>query len=132
MDMPTAVRSVLGQYATFSGRASRSEYWWWTLAVVLVMLAIGLVEGALLPPMMGFEPYREQTGQPISMVVSLALLLPCLAVSVRRLHDRDKSGWWYLLGLIPVIGPIVLLVWYVQAGTPGDNRFGPDPLQTAE
>ena len=82
--------------------------------------------------MIGFEPYREQTGQPISMVVSLALLLPCLAVSVRRLHDRDKSGWWYLLGLIPVIGPVVLLVWYVQAGTPGDNRFGPDPLQTAE
>jgi uncharacterized membrane protein YhaH (DUF805 family) len=132
MDMPTAVKSVLGQYATFSGRASRSEYWWWTLAVVLVMLAVGLVEGALLPPMIGFEPYREQTGQPISMVVSLALLLPCLAVSVRRLHDRDKSGWWYLLGLIPVIGPVVLLVWYVQAGTPGDNRFGPDPLQTAE
>ena len=91
MDMPTAVKSVLGQYATFSGRASRSEYWWWTLAVVLVMLAVGLVEGALLPPMIGFEPYREQTGQPISMVVSLALLLPCLAVSVRRLHDRV----WY-------------------------------------
>jgi uncharacterized membrane protein YhaH (DUF805 family) len=65
---------------------------------------------------------------PISSLVSLALFLPGLAVSVRRLHDTDRSGWWVLLFLIPLIGAIVLLIWYCSRGTPGGNRFGPDPL----
>ena len=126
MNMPTAVKTVLGKYATFSGRATRSEYWWWTLAVILLMLALGMIDGVVIAPLLGFEPGAEEAGQPLSTLTSLALLLPNIAVTVRRLHDKDKSGWWCLLALVPVIGILVLLFWYVQAGTPGDNRFGPE------
>ena len=62
-------------------------------------------------------------------IAALALFLPGLAVSIRRLHDRDKSGWWVLLAFIPLIGAIILLIWFIMRGTQGPNRFGPDPLQ---
>lgn len=129
MNMQTAVNTVLGKYATFSGRSPRSEYWWWMLALILLMLVLGVIDGALLAPIMGYERFSPEAGQPISLLVSLALLLPSLAVSVRRLHDIDRSGWWYLLSLIPVIGTLVLLYWYLQPGTSGDNQFGPEPLR---
>jgi len=129
MNMQTAVTTVLGKYATFTGRATRSEYWWWVLALILLMLVLGVIDGALVAPVMGFEQFSPEAGQPLSMLASLALLLPSLAVSVRRLHDVDRSGWWYLLSLIPVIGTLVLLYWYVQPGSSGDNRFGPEPAR---
>ena len=129
MNMQTAVTTVLGKYATFSGRATRSEYWWWVLALILLMLVLGVIDGALLAPVMGFERFSPEAGQPISMLASLALLIPSLAVSVRRLHDIDRSGWWYLLSLIPVIGTLVLIYWYVQPGTAGETRFGPEPAR---
>ncbi len=69
----------------------------------------------------------QATGGPITALVGLGLFLPGLAVTVRRLHDTDRRGWWILLGLIPIIGIIVLIVFYCTAGTPGPNRFGPDP-----
>jgi len=124
MNMATAVRTVLGKYVTFTGRASRPEYWWWILAMVLLFIILGLVDGALLAPVMGFEAFAPEAGQPLSMIASLGILLPSVAVSVRRLHDTDRTGWWLLLGLIPVVGNIVLLIFYVQPGTAGDNRFG--------
>ena len=124
MDMPTAVKTVLGKYATFSGRAPRSEYWWWTLALIIVFIILALIDSNLIAPMMGFENTDPNAGKPLSMLVSLALLLPCLAVAVRRLHDTDRSGWWILLGLIPLIGSLVLLFFYIQGGTEGENRFG--------
>ena len=129
MNIQTAVTTVLGNYATFSGRATRSEYWWWVLALILLMLVLGVVDGALLAPVMGFERFSAEAGQPISLLASLALLLPSIAVSVRRLHDIDRSGWWYLIGLVPIVGPIVLIYWYVQPGTGGDNQFGPEPAR---
>jgi uncharacterized membrane protein YhaH (DUF805 family) len=128
MNMQTAVTTVLGKYATFTGRATRSEYWWWVLALILLMLVLGVIDGALVAPVMGFEQFSPEAAQPLSTLASLALLIPSLAVSVRRLHDVDRSGWWYLLSLIPVIGTLVLLYWYVQPGTSGDNRFGPEPV----
>ncbi len=64
----------------------------------------------------------------LGSLFGLAILLPAIAVTVRRLHDTDRSGWWIFLGLIPIIGSLVLLFWYVSRGTEGDNRFGPDPL----
>ena len=70
------------------------------------------------------EPFAEEAGQPLRMVAGLILFLPTLAVTVRRLHDTDHSGWWYLLVVIPIIGILVLLYWYVKPGTEGPNQFG--------
>jgi uncharacterized membrane protein YhaH (DUF805 family) len=123
MNMATAVKTVLGKYATFSGRAPRSEYWWWLLAMIILFTVLALIDGALIAPMAGMDAFQPDAGQPMSLVVSLGLLLPNLAVTVRRLHDTDRSGWWILLGLIPVIGTIVLLVFYVQPSTAGRNQF---------
>lgn len=128
MNMQTAVQTVLRKYAVFSGRAARSEFWYWVLAVLLVSLALSMVEGAMLAPLMGFERFSPEAGQPLSTLLSIAIFLPALAVTVRRLHDTDRSGWWVLLGFIPIIGALVLLWWYIKPGTEGDNRFGPSPL----
>lgn len=119
MGFVEAVRAVLSNYAGFAGRASRSEFWWFALFYLLVQLACGVLDAVL------FSSYG---GGPIGALVSLALLLPYLAVSVRRLHDIDRSGWWLLISLVPLVGMIVLLVFFVQRGTPGPNRFGADPL----
>ncbi len=124
MNMSAAVKHVLSNYAVFSGRAPRSEYWWWILAIVILFTVLGLIDGALIAPMLGFEPFQPEAGRPLSLVFSLGLLLPNIAVSVRRLHDTDRSGWWMLLALIPVLGSLVLIFFYVQPGTDGANRFG--------
>lgn len=124
MNMITAVKTVLGKYATFEGRAARPEYWWWILAMVILFTILGVVDGAFIAPLMGFEPFQKEAGQPLSLLVSLGLLLPNLALAVRRLHDTDRSGWWLLIGLIPIVGSLVLLVFYLLPGTQGQNRFG--------
>jgi len=124
MDMKTAVTTVLSKYATFQGRAARPEYWWWVLATLILFIALGLLDGVIFAPMMGYEAFSEDAGQPLSFFASLALLLPNLAVAVRRLHDTDRSGWWLLLGFIPLIGTLVLLFFMIQRGTDGANRFG--------
>jgi uncharacterized membrane protein YhaH (DUF805 family) len=104
----------LSKYVTFTGRAARSEYWYWILFVVIVSIVAAMIDAAL---GMGL----------VQTVVSLAFLLPGIAVSARRLHDMDHTGWWLLLGLTG-IGNIVLLIWFCMKGTTGSNRFGPDPL----
>ena len=124
MTFTEAVRSVLSKYATFSGRAPRSEYWWWVLFYFLLILAVGIIDGAVIAPMLGFEAFSEDGGQPLTLLVSLAVLLPGLAVGARRLHDIDRTAWWLLLWLVPVIGFIVLIYWFIQRGTDGPNRFG--------
>jgi uncharacterized membrane protein YhaH (DUF805 family) len=118
MGFQDAVRSVFGKYATISGRAARSEYWWWFLFVIICNAILGAVDGAL---------FGSET-QVFAGIFSLAVLLPSICVAGRRLHDRDMSAWWLLIGLVPVIGFLVLLWFYVTPGTPGPNRFGPDPL----
>jgi uncharacterized membrane protein YhaH (DUF805 family) len=118
MDFVGAIQSGFRNYVTFSGRASRSEFWYWTLFAVLVTSAGGIVDAAL---------FRDSESGLAGPLVSLALFLPGLAVSARRLHDRDRTGWWLLL-YVTIIGGIVLLVWYCMRGTPGPNRYGPDPL----
>ena len=124
MNMQTAVKTVLSKYATFSGRAARPEFWWYTLAVVILSIFLSIIEGAVLAPMLGFEPFAQEAGQPLRWLSSLILFLPSLAVAVRRLHDIDRSGWWYLIILVPIIGALVLLYWYIQRGTDGPNQFG--------
>ena len=119
MSFADAVRTCLSKYVVFSGRARRSEYWWFVLFNFLVNLAAGIVDVVL-----GTD-YRWGTGL-ISTLVSLALFLPSLAVGIRRLHDTSRTGWWVLIGLVPIIGWIVLLVFYVQ-DSHGDNEYGPSP-----
>jgi uncharacterized membrane protein YhaH (DUF805 family) len=121
MQFTDAVRSVIVErYADFQGRAQRSEFWWFALFYFLLSLAVGMVGAA-----------SDTLGGILNVVVSLGLLLPSLAVSIRRLHDTDRTGWWILLYLLPVIGTIVLIIFFVQRGTVGHNRFGPDPLGAA-
>ena len=103
---------------TFAGRASRSEYWWFALATTLIGILLPSIEGAL-------------WGVPIlSLVYTLAALIPCLALMVRRLHDTGRSGFWYWVALVPLVGPFVLLVFELLPSEPGENRFGPVPNTT--
>lgn len=121
MGFQEAVRRGFEKYIVISGRARRSEYWWWFLFVLLGNFAAGFVDSALF----GWGDNGARILQPL---FSLAVLLPSICVGGRRLHDRDMSAWWLLLMLIPVIGQLILLVIYLFPGTPGPNRFGPDPL----
>ena len=120
----TAVKSVLGNYAGFSGRAGRPEYWYWILAVLIVTVLLAIIEGAVLAPLLGFEAFAPEAGQPLRLLFSLAIILPSLAVMVRRLHDIDRSGWWVLIQLIPIIGGLVLIWWFTRPSDPGENQFG--------
>ena len=137
MDFMTAVKHVFSNYATFSGRARRSEYWWWVLFNFAVSIVLGWI------PIIGF-------------IIMLGLLIPSIAVAVRRMHDTGRSGWWILLPAVPgvllgattgaslangaapgILGIILglaylaaiilILVWFVQRGTVGPNQFGEDP-----
>lgn len=114
-----AIRSVLTQYAGFSGRARRSEYWWFYLFITIANIVFGCLSGV------------AEAAVFIGLIVSLALLLPTIAVSVRRLHDTNRSGWFMLLGLIPIVGGIILLIFFTQDSKPGPNRFGPNPKDPA-
>jgi uncharacterized membrane protein YhaH (DUF805 family) len=108
-----SIRNVLSQYVGFRGRARRSEYWYFELFAFLGLIGIGIVEA--------FIGTRV-----ISTVFELALILPQLSVGARRLHDIDRSGWWQLLLLIPLVGFIVLVFWACQ-DSDADNRHGPSP-----
>ena len=123
MNMPEAVKSVLGKYATFSSRAPRSEYWWWSLALIILFVLVAVIDGAIIAPLLGFERFASSAGQPLSLLIALTILLPSIAVTVRRLHDTDRSAWWRVVGLIPLVGNLVLLFFYVQKGTDGENQF---------
>ena len=120
----TAVKSVLGNYVGFSGRAGRPEYWYWILVVLIVTVLLAIIEGAVLAPLLGFEAFAPEAGQPRRLLFSLAIILPSFAVMVRRLHDIDRSGWWVLIQLVPIIGGLVLIWWLTRPSDPGENRFG--------
>jgi uncharacterized membrane protein YhaH (DUF805 family) len=110
MDFQTAIKTCLQKYATFSGRAARSEYWWFMLFFFLVVAILTAINDKL------------------GNVAVLAFLLPNLAVGARRLHDINKSGWFLLLGFIPIIGTIILIVWAVKKGDEGSNEYGEPPV----
>lgn len=127
MNFQTSVKTVLSKFAVFDGRASRSELWWWILALALVGTVTSLIDGVLVAPILGFERFSPEAGEPLQMLFTIVIFLPTLAVEVRRLHDIDRSGWWVLLGLVPIIGGLVLLWWYTRPSTDGDNQYGPSP-----
>lgn len=147
-----AKRPIVEKYAEFSGRASRAEYWWFVLALIVAYIVLGIVESILGIHHMIFYSYG-----PLTALLWLATLVPGLSVGVRRLHDTSRSGWWILLPIVPYViaivigGPailagglaglglaalfaflglicaIVLLVFMVLPGSPGENRYGPNP-----
>ncbi|MCE9782578.1 DUF805 domain-containing protein [Shewanella algae] len=107
---------AIKKYADFTGRARRTEYWMYTLFYIIFSLVVSAIDYALGTTVLG-------------LIYSLGLLLPSLAIAARRLHDTDRSGWWQLLAFIPIIGWIVLLVFYCQDSEVGDNRFGSNPKE---
>ena len=117
---------VLKNYTNFSGRARRKEYWMFTLFNVIFAVAAVLLDNLL---GLAFEGIGYG---PVYGLYLLATFIPGIAVSVRRLHDVDKSGWMILIGLIPLIGAIWLLVLFATEGTPGDNQYGPNPKAVTE
>jgi uncharacterized membrane protein YhaH (DUF805 family) len=123
MGFGDAVRAVMSKYAAFTGRARRSEFWYWFLAIILAEIVIGIIGGVLAS--------ASQSLSVVSLllygVLVVATIVPSLAVTVRRLHDTGRSGWWWFISLVPAVGPILLIVWYCTPGTPGSNAFGPDP-----
>lgn len=112
---------ALKKYATFSGRAQRAEYWYYTLFYILIYIGLTIIDSVT-----GTFDAESGVGL-LGSLMGLALLLPTLAVTVRRLHDTGRSGWWLLIGLIPLVGLIVMLVFTVQDSKPGDNEYGPNP-----
>ncbi len=106
MGFGEAIKTCFNKYATFSGRATRAEFWWWQLFTLIIGCTVGLI------PIIGW-------------LVNLAFLIPGLAVAWRRLHDIGKAGGWYFLGWVPLVGWIFMIIWYCTKSEPMDNRFGP-------
>jgi uncharacterized membrane protein YhaH (DUF805 family) len=114
-----AIARCFSKYVDFTGRAPRSEYWWWHLFYWLAVVVLLMLDGLV----------ASLHGSPVlTLLALLALFLPTLAGTVRRLHDTDHSGWMILIAMVPLVGPIIYLVFMCQRGTAGPNRFGPDPL----
>jgi uncharacterized membrane protein YhaH (DUF805 family) len=116
---------VLKKYAVFSGRARRKEYWLFFLFNVIIALVLGFIDGAA-----GLADGQSGYG-PLGGLYTLAIFIPGIAVSVRRLHDTDHSGWWLFIALVPLIGAIVLLVFMVRDSQQGQNQYGPNPKEAA-
>jgi|SRR6478609_1487940 uncharacterized membrane protein YhaH (DUF805 family) len=108
---------VIKKYAVFNGRASRPEFWWFVLINLIIAVVINVVFSAI---------GGRSSGQVVSDLYSLAVLLPSLGVGIRRLHDTNRTGWWYLL-VLTIIGGLVLIVFFALAGDPGPNKYGPNP-----
>jgi len=109
---------VLRQYADFNGRARRTEFWMFVLFSVLISIVLAIVDYLI---------FGSSWSGPLSLIYSLAVLLPSIAVTARRLHDTGRSGWWQLIELIPIIGGIVLIVWCATAGKAEPNEWGQNP-----
>ena len=144
MGFVESIKHNFSHYADFSGRAQRSQFWWWYLFLIIVSAVLNVID-SLIGWGIGKTTYEftmndqvTEIASPgvgiLSIIWALAVLIPTLAVMARRLHDTDRSGWWilwgYLLALVCCIGFIVLLVFWIQRGTSGENKYGADPLAT--
>jgi uncharacterized membrane protein YhaH (DUF805 family) len=115
--------TAMQRYFEFSGRSSRSEFWFFMLIYFIIYIVAALIDGFV------FGTWQGQGFGILTLIVALVHLIPGLAVAVRRLHDTDRRGWWIFIALVPLIGTIWLIVLYCLPSTPGDNRFGePNPL----
>lgn len=114
MGFGKAITVCFEKYVTFSGRAARPEYWYFVLFTAVVDLVLSVFGSVALGLVASI----------LQAVFALAVVLPSIAVGARRLHDIDRSGWWLLVGLVPLLGQLILIIWFVTPGTPGTNRFG--------
>lgn len=112
----------LRRYAEFSGRSRRKEFWLFELFLLVVSIVLGIIEGTV-----GINTMVGGIYGPLTTLFALGTIVPSIAVSIRRLHDTDRSGWWLLLAFVPLVGFLVLLFFFVSDGTKGPNRFGADP-----
>lgn len=106
--------SVVKQYANFNGRARRQEFWMYYLFYIIFYIGVAIIDRVL---GLGF----------LGLIYMLALFVPTISVAARRLHDTGRTGWWQLIGIIPLIGVIVLIIFWVQDSHPGENQYGPNP-----
>ena len=125
MNFGQAIALGFSKYLDFTGRASRSEFWFWVLFAVIGAITTNTLDAAIFVYHNGVSPLNS----PLSNIFTIVALLPSLAVATRRLHDVDRTGWWMLL-VFTGIGIIALLYWQGQEGTPNQNRFGPNPSTT--
>lgn len=115
------LEAVKNKYAVFDGRAHRQEFWYFILFYFLIYLALSIVDQVT-------GTFSMETGAGLlSGIYALAMLVPSLAVGARRLHDTGRSGWWQLLMLIPILGGLILIFFFVLDSQPGDNQYGPNP-----
>ena len=121
MTFMESIQTVFQKYADFTGRARRSEYWWFVLAYSIVNGVLSGISQAL------GSGGLSTVISILSLIIALGCLVPSLAVGARRLHDIGKSGWWLLISLVPCVGSILLIVWCAKDSDPGDNMYGPNP-----
>lgn len=108
-------------YANFSGRARRKEYWMFVLFYIIAFVVLSVIDGVI-------GTFSQEAGIGVlSGLFALASFLPAISIAARRLHDINKSGWWQLLAIIPLIGGLVLFIFYIMDSNPGENRFGANP-----
>jgi uncharacterized membrane protein YhaH (DUF805 family) len=107
-----AIMGAMTNIVTLRGRASRSAFWWFALLQVIAYLVVGLVSDA-----------STAAGIVLDIIVGVPLVIAGIALAVRRLHDSDRTGWWWWIGFVPFVGGIILLVFYILRGTPGPNRY---------
>ena len=132
MNFTDAVKAYFLKWNDFRSRSSRSEYWWATLFVTLASIPVGFIIGFVIGFLFAIAGFSETTIQTLVGIVMLPvqifIIIASTCLVIRRLHDVDKSGWWYLI-MFTIIGLIPLIIWYCSKGTDGDNRFGKDPLE---
>lgn len=124
-----AISRAFSNYCRFTGRASRSEFWWWELFTTLAGWVLGgpMIFTTFQNIAAGVQESSFSFWTALSYCWGLLILLPSWGLMFRRLHDIGRSGWWWLLGFIPIIGQIILIVWWCQPSQPGDNQYGPEP-----
>jgi len=127
------VDTLKNRYAAFKGRATRSEYWYFALYCVIIAIILAIVDAMIVNPLLGIQPDLEgRKSSIISTIFSLGILIPSMALGIRRLHDIGKSGWWIFLGIVPLvnfIGVFVLIYFCTKDSQPGENRYGRNPKE---
>ena len=119
MTFGQSIKTCFSKYVTFSGRAQRSEFWWWVLFVWVTTMVLSIVDSVLFGTVTTADGQLlglDQHADPVGRSFRLAMLLPTISVIVRRLHDTDRSGWWYWIALVPLVGIIILIVWWAIEG----------------
>jgi len=119
--------TIKNRYAKFDGRATRSEYWYFVLFYFILSIIAVLFDTIIINPMLGATPEQAGEGGFLQIILALGLLIPSIGLGIRRLHDIGKSGWWMLIGFIPIIGLLALIYFYVQDSQAGTNLYGSNP-----